>query len=557
MRFFAILFLYVQFCGAATYYIDFDAGSDANDGASTSTPWRTIPGTYDTGGAAYTNATYGSFTTSAKIPAGTILQIKAGTTHDSDYGQIYVQRDYYSELGGNITIRADSSWGTGETARINASGMTVGISALLIQIDGVTVKNLVIDNCTKEGLQAKEHQGSGLGLTNSFYYSLSFSNNGTSYATDAAGAGAGQLSLRWPVGAVVSNCVFNGNQRYINGLLLGDDHKYPTNVTVLSCTSTNHKGDVVGNDAGIGFKSFNSFVTFSNCYSAFNLKGWDNGEAHGDGYPINVKVVACTATRNYQGVNFNTVGYAGYSGAVNFYLINSLSVSNTDKGMRAYAGPFNLYVVHNVFDNNGGGDTVSEGCNFYFTADDQYETNAIVVRAYNNIMRRAGASQMVVPYGIATNQVTLDSDYNSYEQRASELFCRWNFYQAPDKDYSYGVNGPGKASGEWYTEYQTTTTVPYRGTGHYHCDGNSKGTSATDTTLPSFVDASALNYVMTATYSGTDLSGKAWYVSEMGIDRNGRARSGWDMGAYEYVPESAVVGAVVAPGGPKRKGGGL
>jgi len=116
---------------------------------------------------------------------------------------------------------------------------------------------------------------------------------------------------------------------------------------------------------------------------------------------------------------------------------------------------------------------------------------------------------------------------------------------------NYGTGSPGKASGVWYTWYGCSTTVPSKGTGHYHQDAHSKGTGATDITLPPFVDVTNHNYALTTSYAGNSLTAKSWYIPEMGLDRNNAPRVSWDVGAYEYVqggdttPPAAPTGLAV------------
>src|SRR5258708_7297558 len=80
------IFLLPGLAGAATYYVDFAAGNDANDGASKLTPFRTIPGTYSSGGSSYLRTSWGAISASSKIKDNTTFNIKCGTTHSSANG---------------------------------------------------------------------------------------------------------------------------------------------------------------------------------------------------------------------------------------------------------------------------------------------------------------------------------------------------------------------------------------------------------------------------------------------------------------------------------------
>jgi hypothetical protein len=91
---------------AATYYIDFQNGSDWNSGTSQSSPWQHIPGTRNVADMADQSTCWGSgcpgtptFNSSNKVPAGTIIKLKCGTTYNSTIGgKIYIGA--YNEPGG-------------------------------------------------------------------------------------------------------------------------------------------------------------------------------------------------------------------------------------------------------------------------------------------------------------------------------------------------------------------------------------------------------------------------------------------------------------------------
>jgi hypothetical protein len=528
--------------------VDFAAGNDANDGTSTNSPWRTIPGTQKLDGTANLNTSWGSFTTTARIPDNTTINIKCGTTHSSANGGFVwlasTSSGFYGNGYTNLVIQADTTWGTGTTATLDGTGMTIGIGLILMQIDGVTLRGLSIWNSPVGGIQAKEKAGNSEALTNLVFDGMTFFNNGTSYLTDLDGSGDGQLNIRKGYGVTISNCVLNGNNNFINGVLLGDDDKSVQGVVVDS-TAYNHRGDPIDNDAGIGFKSLNGRLTFRNCISRENLKGFDLGEQRGldagsGGSPLDIlyKVINCTSRSNRWGINFNGSADA-YPGTITWYAINNLIADNGDTGMDTYAAPHQLFVVHNTFENNGALTTVWNGSHFSTTPNDTNDLAAIHTYLFNNVFRKqpGPAGTLLNKYHGPANDFTLTSDYNSYQQSGSEPFCVWSaYYGPPSATYNYGVNGPGHASGDWYTQYANSTTPPAKGIGHYRSDAHSKGTGADDPTLPP-LDAS---YVPTNNYTGLNLSTQPWYIPEMGIDRAGRARTGWDIGMYEFSSGSPI-----------------
>lgn len=529
-------------CLGATYYVDFDGGSDANSGTATNAAWKTIPGTRTTDGTAFLTNQWGSFTSSARVPDNTTFSVKSGTTHDgSKGGYVWMavgSGHFYDNGCTNLAIEVNSAWGSGPTV-IDGAGMTAGIALMLIQIDGVHIQGFTIQNAQVDGIQFKERLGTGEMITNIAAISMVFTNNGLQATNDLTGSGLGHLAVKHAYGVTISNCAFEGNGHWLNGLLMGESHKLVQSATVVNCFARNHIGDLPNNDSGIGFKALNGQVTFSNCVSTNNLKGFDCGEINGDNNPITYTIVNCQAKSNIWGIGLNAVA-AAYAGAVNFYVINSLVESNAIRGVNAYAGPFNLHVVHNVFAHNGGlsGSNSDDG-QMRITPNSGSDSQTILAHVYNNALicdASAPTAMSCAYFEPATNNFTLDFDWNGYASAAGSNFFLWSYnYNGPTSQassYAFGTNGPGHSSGGWYTNYGKTATPPTLGTGHYHCDPNSKGSGASDTTLPPL---NAL-YFPTNHYAGTNLSAQSWYIAAMGTDRAGRTRASWDIGAYEYWP---------------------
>ena len=361
----------------------------------------------------------------------------------------------------------------------------------------------------------------------------------------------------------MENCVFDGNNNgFINGLALGQSARRVLFYTVSNCVSYNHRGT---NDAGMGFKAYNSQVTYKNCTAYNNHKGWDLGENEGvPNTDIIYKLINCLAYENDYGINFNGPfnPYGGgieWTGSVKFYLINSIARDNYRAGSNIYAGPFDAYIVHSIFDSNGNGLGDS---NLIIGPDGEMDNKRINTYLYNNILYKPNVAgnraNFVIPFWIQGDTepandsfFNLDSDYNAWIQNSSEYFCLWNFWgDTDDKSYSYGPNGPGHgAGGAWYDDYGGTVAVPPNGaTGHHGADEHSMATGGDSFVPPPFKSVSTHDYRLTASYSGVDLSSKNWYIPEMGFDRDGKKRFSWDMGAYEYI-EPVVLDLERMPGG--------
>ena len=435
-------------------------GSDANVGTQAS-PFKTFPGTEKVDGSGYLrNNGMGQLyhIVSAKVPDNTAFIMKSGTTMNSNIcGLVFLganSSDFYINGCTNLYFGTTNNWGSGP-ATLDASNVVVGIAEFLIDVDGVTVNGLTIQNSSNEGLQVKEKQGSGSPETTTTLIRMtSFFNNGTSGVDDSSGSGLNQVNIRNATGLLISNCIANGNHNWSEGILLGDAHKHVTGALVENCVVSNLQGDIPNNDSGIGFKALNSVATWTNDISVGNLKGWDLGEENGDGGVITYKVISCTASNNYWGMNFNSVGDIPYSGLpVNFYAVNNLVISNALVGMHIYAGPYSMFAVNNVLDNNGGGAADSfNSVNMIVTPDTAHDTNLITAYIYNNIFQRPFAYQFQTEFDSQTNNDSWDCDYNSYKQNGSEHFALWSLSYGPSQaTFDYGANGPGHASGNWWT----------------------------------------------------------------------------------------------------------
>ena len=536
---------------ADTYYIDFDSGDDTNTGTAKTSPWKTIPGTRNSEDSDWLRLTWGPaatpvFTQAEKVPPDTQFIIKRGTIYDQSAGGIiWINKIYYTNgsFSSPITFTVDPEWGEGQVV-FDGTGMHVGIALILIQTDGVFFDGglpygISIENSPKSGIQVKEKSGNSDPTNETSFRNIRFFNNGTLCITGDE-CSVGQLDIRKGIGLRIEQCKFDGNQNHLMGLQIADDNKYVQDASVTNCISHSHVGDDPPNDAGIGFKAFNSTVTFENCESYNNLKGWDLGENDNQGeHVINYKLINCKAYNNSWGVNFNSSLNPEHSGLVNFYLINSIIQGNYFFGSNTYSGPYNLYIIHNTFIRNGSPDKIwgnlriSSG-----NTDDETEIHAYL---YNNVFYKPeGKVNLNVSYigdgspGRDT-YFNLHADYNSWIQRADEKVFVWSAYRAenmsPALDFYYGSDGPGYASGKWYTDEDE----PGNGTGHQGCDAHSRSTGGRDSSPPPFADKAADDFTLTNRYAGKDLSAEPWYIPAMGIDRAGNPRTHWDMGAYEFV----------------------
>jgi len=549
-----LILLWITPAISATYYIDFSvAGDDTAAGTAEGTAWKTIPGTRNTGDTDWEQTAWGTagatFNSGSKVPAGTIFLIKPGTTHDSgNGGQIQIDSTYYdadATAANPIKFVADQSWASG-TVTIDGSGITTdGVGYGLvhihyipgIEIDGEVAAGFTIQDATISALifnTSDAYQiGTDAGLDGAVVKYVKFYNNGTNYAS-----GDNQIPtihFEHHQNVTVQNVEIDGNGLYLVGIWFGAEHRGASGTVT---DSSFH--DLAGTDGGgIGILSHNSTITYDNI-TVYNCnKGIDIGEQDANDEAFTAKVINSTFYSNAHGANFN--GGSGRTSDIKVYLINNIFRDNTTEGSKTYAaGPFQSYIVHNVFDNNGTDETGSGNIILYPDGCD--EEGNFDAYLYNNIFYKpAGEANFWNHYigdasGGCDTDLTMDSDYNSWidnTANASAVFAKLAYYNCACRaegityTYDYDADGPGNNTGNWYTD----DDEPGNGTLHYHCDEHSN----TADSIP-FTDVSGHDYTLTEAYVGTDISGETWYTSEMGVDRNSVARVGdWDIGAYDFV----------------------
>ena len=515
---------------ATDYYVDFDSGDDTAAGTSTGTAWLNLPGTCTTADSANnSNCAYMPGENWASIVAGDVIYIRSGTTHDSsDGGMIRFRNTYYATnatFGNPITIQRDSSWDSGaviiDGAGIDCSDAGWGLFDDRIggiKLDGITTGGIVVQNATCSGFT---NYSSGAPLVGPQISNMLFSNSMTDYGGEP---NAGGIKIRNAIDATVTNVQLNGSDNSGNGIALGESGDRVIGFIATNVSSYGWSGS---DDGGFGFKALNSQAVFNSSVAYNNYKGWDLGEASGTtSWDITYTIINSEAYNNVLGINFNLIGFGGsWSGEVNFYIINTIIRDNTSEGSNIYAGPYNLHIIHSVYEGNDR--------NARINRDGLSDNNTINVRMYNSVFYKpTGGSQGNVDHVYwedTGDPMDIFSDYNSWIQNGSERFKRFGQFGggSDTNDFNYGVNGPGHSSGSWYN-FQS-----------WNNDANSYATGGDDTTPPPFNDIGSNDYTLTAAYAGSDISGAGWYITAMGTDRDGTARTNWDVGAYEFESEEA------------------
>jgi len=162
----------------------------------------------------------------------------------------------------------------------------------------------------------------------------------------------------------------------------------------------------------------NSQITFTDCTSWNNNKGWDQGTHNIYNMNAMYKHIRSLAYSNNHGINFVGPGTAGYSGTVTFYLIDSIIRDNCVQGSNVYGSPRKLYFVHNVYDNNGAGtcgSTFNVG-NIGLNPDGVTDGGHIEDYLYNNIFYKPATMSNLQQkfWSFTATDYSLESDYNSW-----------------------------------------------------------------------------------------------------------------------------------------------
>jgi hypothetical protein len=353
----------------STYYVDYSAGSDANNGISTSTAWQHCPGDANaTGNAAITLA-----------PGSTVI-FKGGITY---IGQIVVGASGAS--GNPITYDGNSAgtWGTGK-AILSGNGVNNGIGFSIASQNYVTIQNfeichygdytaaqLATYNCTSNPLPARNGTGivlrqvGTITIQNCYFHENGIWQNTSPVNGDNDVSGTGIMAYSG------SNITITGNEftKMSQPINLSTDGTMNTltHVTVsnnnihdyirwLICVGSGANNSTI-QDINIYGNSLHDYPEYDGSQTAsFCLKGTD--DPHDDG--IIFLVATSTATQCYQN---NTLGTPGHP--INVY-DNLFYNDNTTAGggtafifLTQWGGT--VYIYNNIFINSHPQDLGGEG----------------------------------------------------------------------------------------------------------------------------------------------------------------------------------------------------
>jgi hypothetical protein len=404
---------------AATYYVDPATGSDSNAGTSQTAPWRTIPGTRTATDSGWLRTAWGGITTSAKVSAGDVINIKAGTTVTSSTGgRLAIDSTYFNNgtAAAPIIIQVSTSWGSGNFT-YDFTGITVpaylaGIhvaSRNYIQIKGASGRRFVVLDSGQLGVQAY-----GNGATHSLGIVFDYLEIGNSQ-------GFG-LNMSYTDGFTVSNSLSHDNRRV--GFVVGGANDENSNGGTLSDNEAYNNG-IGSTDLAHGFGLYGSTnITFIRDASHNNGRdGFDFGTTSNSNDSSATVIDSSSYDNGEDGFGTNG-GTSGTPSNLSTY-INTVAFNNAQSGWNIYSGARSF--LYNCIAHNNGSQS-GYGGNFMIYSE------ALVTTAVlrNCIGYKPKAYANVYSYNSGGLATTIDSDYNIFVPRSSnaEVFAETPFGSA-------------------------------------------------------------------------------------------------------------------------------
>lgn len=312
------IFLFSTNAYSTTYYVDFDNGSDLNDGLTRSSAWRNIPGTCTVNNTNNNPCTYVSNDWPQIVP-GDIILIKSGATHDStDGGRISIDSYYYDNGTSDkpITIQRDSSWGSGS---IVIDSLNTTVSTYHGTLDIIDMDYIIIDGLTNSGIIFQNSPENGI------------------YIRDAGTNGSELRHIE----------VYNSDK--INIKIVSTDQDSPIyigNISIIDATV--HKTNVTG-DAGSGILlrfGENILIQRSHIYDSGG-DGIHFGSSRNSWILDNV--VYNNGVDGEQGVDISKdTGYKTRDDSYNITIRGNIAYDNYKMNFDQNSGVHNVYYIHNI-----------------------------------------------------------------------------------------------------------------------------------------------------------------------------------------------------------------
>ena len=437
----ALLFASGYVAQASNYFVDFSAGSDANNGTSTGTPWKHCPGD--------DNATGTPASTS--LSSGDVVNFKAGVSYGGGLGSF----SWNGSLGNPITLQSAAGWGTGRA--IMDGSINTNSTAFLIGYFGggnyYTINGFEIKNYRHAAVHTK---GIGTVVTNNVAYRM--------------GIGAWDISSTegygvYFDGAIDTVCVSNSiGDVNMKGVYVVNGAR---NTIVWGNTVTNaqdHGMMISPSTSGYTLIANNSIHDFTNQIThddAIHIQAWGSGTnavivtgnriwntsqniflnnfmtSGGDAYVFNNVVMNAGSSGQGQDGYYNGIVLGAQSGQTNLF-DNWYLFNNTAVFMNAGSGGFriastqngimltNLWLLNNLWWNS-----YANGYN---------ETNATHIYSGYNLTTNVVYGDWIATFKAAHPTLEVNSGYGNVQ--FANLISGSNIY-ASDFHLALGSAGTG------------------------------------------------------------------------------------------------------------------
>lgn len=332
---------------AATYYVDSISGNDANVGSTQAAPWKSVPGM--TGA-----SSWGSFSSGNKVPAGTVIEIKAGSTFSGK--RWLIDSTYYQSgtASSPITIRVSPSWGSGGVV-IDGRGASVPAWVGGIQITDLSFITITGADATRR-IEIKNysahasifHYRSGSGSIRAVGNQLKWFE--CHHSSNYCISNSWQDSLVYEDGLVRDNGALEGGGTPSSGtgVVMGDVADVTGNNNILRRVVSYNNGKGAGiNDGSVsfGFQITGGVNTlFDSCEAYGNGRdGFDGGRADNAGNASMVFLNSSSHDNNEDGFGLNS----GPTGNVTAIHINTIAARNGQANWTVYDGA-HIEIYHSV-----------------------------------------------------------------------------------------------------------------------------------------------------------------------------------------------------------------
>jgi hypothetical protein len=488
---------------AATYYVDSQAGSNANPGTSRTAAWASLP----TAGASAAGW--------KKLQPGDSVLIRRGSTFRAS---LTVKSDWYATTASNdnpIKVTPDPNWGSGAVIWDGAGILILYIHGF--HLDGLQRAGIVVQNAPGRAIEAAGVSPTdrlrGLKLANIRVYK----------------AANRHVSLQKVDAFLLERVDVDGGYLLngASGICLGEDgDRGCSNGQLLNCTAAclgprdYRQGSGTNNYQGFWIVNSRN-IYLENCDGFDNSgRGFDTGGVGSGGIAMsdNITFQRCRAFANRNdGFGSSAEDYPE-SNLSRHYYYYCLAYNNGGGGWQIYEGP-TTYLYNCVSDHNSTALRlwgINPGLNFTRGRKSH-------IYVYNCVLSRptatAGDNYAATVFIGYVNMLDLHMDYNFYVQGASAYAACWGYFNpGPDVRYRYNVTEAPGGRRKWFTDHGQDE--------HSLC--------SVDGRLPRFLNQDGADYHLGSGSDCVDAGTKVGLSQD--YDRNTVPQgAGVDIGAFELL----------------------